>query len=128
MRRKLSKNQRNDDFFTVIGKKIIKHRSRMQAEKSQPEGKRIMPDTISRSASEATLHLVSDIIRLPSGWDFSVCIGAAFSREATIPRLDHSGFSIYIVGYGQNQLISLEVKQTLTVLNSLVKAVRNSIL
>ena len=42
----------------------IYHQSLMQTEKSQPEGKRIMPET-----------RISGIIRLPSGWNFSVCIG-----------------------------------------------------
>ena len=36
----------------------------MQTEKSQSEGKRIMP--------ECSVNLVSGIIRWPEGWDFSV--------------------------------------------------------
>ena len=36
----------------------------MQTEKSQPEGKRIIPET-----------KFSGIIRWPDGWDFPICIG-----------------------------------------------------
>ena len=39
----------------------------MQTEKSQLEGKRIMPET--------RFYLVSGIIRWPEGWNFSVCVG-----------------------------------------------------
>ena len=40
----------------------------MQTEKSQPSGQRIIN-------AGNSVNLVSAIIRLPSGWNFSVCIG-----------------------------------------------------
>ena len=44
----------------------------MQTEKSQPEGERIIPET---NNAGKEVYLISGIIHLPSGWDFSDCIG-----------------------------------------------------
>ena len=51
-------------FFKYKVRKIINYRSPMQTERSQPS------DNIGNS-----VNLVSGIIRLPSGWDFSGGIG-----------------------------------------------------
>ena len=44
----------------------------MQTEKSQRDGKRIVPET---RFIEFPVNFVSCLIRLPQGWDFSVFIG-----------------------------------------------------
>ena len=51
--------------FNVIDKRNNQHWSQLQIEKSQPSG---------TDNAGNTVNLVSGIIRLPSSWDFSVCI------------------------------------------------------
>ena len=51
---------------------IIYHRSPIQTEKTQPEGK--------TDNAENEAYRVSGIIRWPECWNFSVCIGDDFLR------------------------------------------------
>ena len=69
MRRKLSnmKEMTDNNNFNVIGKK--------NNQTSVSDADREIPALGSTDNAGNSVNLVSGIIRLPSGWDFSVCIG-----------------------------------------------------
>ena len=77
----------NNIFLLSKVRKIIKHRSPMQIEKSQPSGKRI-----------TSVNLVSGIVRLPSGWDFSVSESETDERFCLSPG-SIGKYSIYKIVY-----------------------------
>ena len=71
MRHKMSKRKELmtiiNIFFNVIGKK--------NKQTSVSDADREIPTLGSMDDAGSSVNLVSGIIRLPSGWDFSVCIG-----------------------------------------------------
>ena len=68
-------DKRNDGcylmIFIVIGKKYN--------QTSVSDADREIPTFGSSDNAGNSVNLVSGIFRLPSGWDFSVCIGSIFS-------------------------------------------------
>ena len=66
MRRKM-KAMTNNKLYHVIGKK--------NNQSSVSDADREIPILGSTDNAGNSVNLVSGIIRLPTGWDFSVCIG-----------------------------------------------------